>query len=56
MIEDFDTVERFQYPQSSIADHDVLLSFGRDSDAIHFREWLAENWREFQLYVRSQQT
>lgn len=28
-----------QYPQHEVAEHEVLLSFRNDSDAVHFREW-----------------
>lgn len=30
---------RDQYPQEDVADHEVLMAFHGDDDAIFFREW-----------------
>lgn len=31
------------YPQADVADHEVLMAFNGDSDAIKFREWWAKD-------------
>lgn len=28
-----------EYPRDDVADHEVLMSFNNDEDAIKFREW-----------------
>jgi hypothetical protein len=40
MNEPFRDVELVrQYPMQDVADHEVLMAFRNDSDAIDFREW-----------------
>ena len=55
-------VERFtdvdfprQHPVTDVADHEVLMSFDGDSEAIAFRQWWGEQGAEvFAVWLRQQ--
>lgn len=41
-----------QYPQGDVADHEVLMAFRNDSDALAFRDWWHEEGKVmFQDYL-----
>lgn len=43
------------YPQESVADHEVLMSFNGDSEAIAFRGWWDEQGAEvFAVWLKKQ--
>lgn len=45
------------YPQESVADHEVLMAFNGDPDAIAFRDWWEEQGAEvFAKWLKRQAT
>lgn len=55
-IEPLVDVDKSEFPTKRVADHEVYLSFSSDQAALWFREWLAENWEDFELYMRNENT
>jgi hypothetical protein len=55
MEEDFSQVLQRVYPQETVSDNEVLLSFNDDDTGLLFREWMHQiGWDIFKHFVERQ--
>ena len=50
MIDDYDIISGHKHGLYDVPEHEVLMSFNNDNDAVAFIEWFNENREKFEEY------